>query len=51
MPPLSGNKGRVYAIVHTIPLHFAPLMLYLQYKHINMLGNGGNKLFNMIDQD
>lgn len=45
MAPLSGNKKRIYAIVHTISLHFAPPMLYVQYKHIYMLGNGGNKLF------
>lgn len=45
MAPLSGNKERIYAIVHTISLHFAPPMLYVQYKHIYMLGNGGNKLF------
>lgn len=45
MAPLSGNKKRIYEIVHTISLHFAPPMLYVQYKHIYMLGNGGNKLF------
>lgn len=45
MAPLSRNKKRIYAIVHTISLHFAPPMLYVQYKHIYMLGNGGNKLF------
>lgn len=45
MAPLSGNNKRIYAIVHTISLHFAPPMLYVQYKHIYMLGNGGNKLF------
>lgn len=45
MAPLSGNKERIYAIVHMISLHFAPPMLYVQYKHIYMLGNGGNKLF------
>lgn len=45
MAPLSRNKKRIYAIVHTISMHFAPPMLYVQYKHIYMLGNGGNKLF------
>lgn len=45
MAPLSRNKKRIYAIVHTISMHFTPRMLYVQYKHIYMLGNGGNKLF------